>query len=132
MTGPVGVLRDRNQDQRVTNAELFFDLVFVFAVTQLSHLLLSHPGVRTALQSAILLGLVWLAWVYTTWVTNWLDPERLSVRVMLLALSLCSLVLSAGLPRAFGDRGWVVAGAYAGRARRRCNSTSSASCAGAS
>ncbi len=113
MTRPVGVLRDRQQNQRVTNAELFFDLVYVFAVTQLSHLLLSHPGVRTALQSAILLGLVWLAWVYTTWVTNWLDPDRLSVRIMLLALSLGSLVLSAGLPHAFGSWGWVVAAAYA-------------------
>jgi low temperature requirement protein LtrA len=107
------VLRDRSEDQRVTNAELFFDLVYVFAVTQLSHRLLNDTTVEVALQSALLLAMVWLAWVYTTWVTNWLDPGKISVRVMLLAASLGSLLLSSGLPRAFGDRGWVVAGAYA-------------------
>jgi low temperature requirement protein LtrA len=60
-----------------------------------------------------LLGLVWLAWVYTTWVTNWLDPELIPTRIMLLLLMLASLVMSAGLPNAFGDRGLAVGGAYA-------------------
>ena len=106
------MLRDRSRDQRVTHAELFFDLVFVFAVTQLSHRLIGERSVEAVLQSALLLAMVWLAWVYTTWVTNWLDPARIPVRVVLLVTSLISLVMSAGLPRAFADRAWVVAGAY--------------------
>jgi low temperature requirement protein LtrA len=64
------LLRDRSGDQRVTNIELFFDLVYVFAVTQLSHHLLGDPTVRGALQTALLLAMVWLVWEYTTWVTN--------------------------------------------------------------
>jgi low temperature requirement protein LtrA len=107
------LLRDRSGNQRVTNIELFFDLVYVFAVTQLSHFLLDHPTIGGAFQTAILLGLVWLAWAYTTWVTNWLDPDRLLVRLLLVALMLVSLAMSATLPHAFGDLGIWVGGAYA-------------------
>jgi low temperature requirement protein LtrA len=106
--------RDRGaESSRVTNIELFFDLVYVFAVTQLSHFLLRHLTVTGALQVALLLVMVWLLWAYTTWVTNWLDPERIPVRLLLLALMLVSLVMSAGLPEAFGDGGLLVGGAYA-------------------
>jgi low temperature requirement protein LtrA len=108
-----GLLRDRSADQRVTNIELFFDLVYVFAVTQLSHYLLRAPTIEGAFQAAILLAMVWLAWAYTTWVTNWLDPERLQVRLLLVALMLVSLAMSAALPDAFGDLGIWVGGAYA-------------------
>ena len=76
------LLRDRSGEQRVTNIELFFDLVYVFAVTQLSHFLLRHPTAAGAAQAALLLAMVWLVWAYTTWVTNWLDPERIEVRLL--------------------------------------------------
>jgi low temperature requirement protein LtrA len=112
-TAPPPLLRDRSGNQRVTNIELFFDLVYVFAVTQLSHHLLGVPTVAGAVQTAILLAMVWLAWAYTTWVTNWLDPERLAVRLMLVLLMLVSLAMSAALPSAFGAFGLVVGGAYA-------------------
>ena len=65
------LLRDRSGVQRVTNIELFFDLVYVFAITQLSHYLLGHANLRGALQAGLLLLMVWLVWAYTTWVTNW-------------------------------------------------------------
>jgi low temperature requirement protein LtrA len=107
------LLRDRSGGQRVTNMELFFDLVYVFAVTQLSHHLLAEPTVRGALQSALLLVMVWLVWAYTTWVTNWMDPARLEIRLVLVVLMLISLAMSAALPGAFGDLGIVVGGAYA-------------------
>jgi low temperature requirement protein LtrA len=107
------LLRDRSGDQRVTNIELFFDLVYVFAVTQLSHHLLADPTVRGALQSAVLLGMIWMVWVYTAWVTNWMDPERLEVRVLLVVLMLISLAMSVALPRAFTTLGWVVGTGYA-------------------
>jgi low temperature requirement protein LtrA len=107
------LLRGRTGAGRVTNVELFFDLVYVFAVTQLSHFLLGHTTIAGALQTALLLTMVWLLWVYTTWVTNWLDPERIAVRLLLLGLVLASLVMSAALPAAFGARGLAVGAAYA-------------------
>jgi low temperature requirement protein LtrA len=116
-TTPGDLLRDRSGEQRVTNIELFFDLVYVFAVTQLSHFLLHEPTVVGALRAALLLAMVWLGWAYTTWVTNWMDPERIEVRLLLVVLMLISLAMSAALPRAFGgpdgDLGWVVGTAYA-------------------
>jgi len=107
------LLRDRSGLQRVTNIELFFDLVYVFAVTQLSHYLLGHSTVLGALQAGLLLLMVWLVWSYTTWVTNWLDPDLMAVRLLLVALMLVSMAMSASLPRAFEDLGLWVGGAYA-------------------
>jgi low temperature requirement protein LtrA len=98
---------------RVTNVELFFDLVYVFAVTQLSHHLLSEPTVTGALQTALLLAMVWLVWAYTAWVTNWLDPERMPVRLLLIALVLIALVMWAAIPEAFGSRGLIIGIGYA-------------------
>ncbi|HEU5420780.1 MAG TPA: low temperature requirement protein A [Streptosporangiaceae bacterium] len=99
--------------QRVTNIELFFDLVFVFAVTQLSHYLLSHLSLAGAVRAGLLLTMVWLLWAYTTWLTNWLDPGQIPVRLLLLALMLVSLGMSADLPEAFGDGGLIIGGGYA-------------------
>ena len=110
--GPT-LLRDRSSVQRVTNIELFFDLVYVFAVTQLSHYLLGHADLRGALQAGLLLVMVWLVWSYTTWVTNWLNPDRMAVRLLLVVLMLVSLAMSVSLPRAFEDLGLWVGGAYA-------------------
>ena len=107
------LLRDRSGVQRVTNIELFFDLVYVFAITQLSHFLLGHSDLRGALQAGLLLLMVWLVWSYTTWVTNWLDPDTMAVRLLLVALMLASLAMSVSLPRAFEDLGLWVGGAYA-------------------
>ena len=107
------LLRDRSGVQRVTNIELFFDLVYVFAVTQLSHYLLGHADLRGALQTGLLLMMVWLVWSYTTWVTNWLNPDRMAVRLLLVVLMLVSLAMSVSLPRAFEDLGLWVGGAYA-------------------
>src|SRR5918998_1823654 len=103
--------RDRSE-QKVTPLELFFDLVYVYAITQLSHLLLGHPTVGGALQALFLLLVVWWAWQYTTWFTNWFDPEALPVRLMLVAVMLASLVMSVAIPGAFGERGLMFALAY--------------------
>ena len=107
-------MRERaNGHARVTNVELFFDLVYVFAVTQLSHYLLRHLSLAGALQAALLLAMVWLLWAYTTWVTNWLDPERIPVRLLLLGLMLAALTMAAALPLAFADAGLIIGLAYA-------------------
>ncbi len=111
---PRNLMRDRTQGrERVTTVELFFDLVYVFAVTQLSHYLLRHLTAAGALQTALLLVMVWLLWAYTTWLTNWLDPDRIPVRLLLLALMLVGLAMSAALPRAFADSGVLIGVAYA-------------------
>ncbi|SDJ45370.1 Low temperature requirement protein LtrA [Frankineae bacterium MT45] len=106
-------LRDQEKPASVTNIELFFDLVFVFMVTQLSKHLLENLTIEGALQTALLLGLVWLTWVYTTWVTNWLDPDLVATRMMLLAVMLGSLVMASRLPVAFAAGGLVVGVSYA-------------------
>jgi hypothetical protein len=102
-----------DQHSRVTNAELFFDLVFVFAVTQVSHTLLHHFTPLGAVQVTVLFLAVWWVWVYTAWVTNWLNPELTPVRILLFAMMLGGLVLSTTIPTAFERRGLWFAIAYA-------------------
>ena len=101
------------EHSRVTYAELLFDLVFVFAVTQISHTLLAQFTPLGAVQTTVLLLSVWWVWVYTSWVTNWLNPELTPVRVLLFLLMLGGLVLSTSIPRAFESRGLWFAAAYA-------------------
>jgi low temperature requirement protein LtrA len=102
-----------NQHSRVTYAELLFDLVFVFAVTQVSHTLLGRFTPLGAVQTTLLFLAVWWVWVYTTWVTNWLNPELTPVRILLFLLMLAGLVLSTSIPYAFETRGLWFASAYA-------------------
>jgi len=93
--------------------ELFFDLVFVFAVTQLSHTLLAELTFANLVHVTLLFMAVWWVWMYTAWTTNWLDPERIPVRVCLFLLTIAGLFLSVSIPHSFAERGIVFAGAYA-------------------
>ena len=102
-----------NQHARVTYAELLFDLVFVFAVTQISHTLLAQFTPLGALQTTLLFLGVWWVWVYTSWITNWFNPELTPVRILLFLLMLGGLVLSTSIPKAFAERGLWFAAAYA-------------------
>jgi low temperature requirement protein LtrA len=102
-----------HEHHRVTNVELFFDLVFVFAVTQLSHGLLEHLTPLGAVQLALLMLAVWWAWIDTAWITNWLDPDRSAVRLLLFALMLTGLLLAASIPKAFEDRAMAFAVSFA-------------------
>jgi len=108
-----GLLRSRGAHARVTFVELFFDLVFVFAVTQLSHSLVAHLTLGGALQTLFLLLAVWWVWMYTCWFTNWVDPDRPVVRMLLFTLMLAGLLMSAAIPNAFGHEGLLFAVAYA-------------------
>jgi low temperature requirement protein LtrA len=99
-------------EERVTPLELFFDLVYVFAVTQLSHRLVEHLTLGGVLETLFLLLVVWWAWMYTTWFTNWFDPARPPVRALLVAIMLASLFMSVAIPNAFGERGLMFAIAY--------------------
>ncbi|MEZ2127302.1 MULTISPECIES: low temperature requirement protein A [unclassified Sinorhizobium] len=99
-------------DHKVTFIELFFDLVFVFSISQLSHALAAHFTVAGALEATLLTFAIWWVWIFTAWVTNWLAPEKMPVRTMLVVLMMAGLVLSASIPEAFGDKGLLFAGAY--------------------
>jgi low temperature requirement protein LtrA len=114
-TAPISHLRPRGngEAQQTTTVELFFDLVYVFAVTQLSHQILDHLSVAGVARAAFLLLVVWWAWIYTTWMANWFDPASSSaVRGVLTAVMLGSLLMAAALPEAFGDRALLFAASY--------------------
>jgi low temperature requirement protein LtrA len=112
--------RQAHERARVTFVELFFDLVFVFAVTQISHGLIEHLTLGGLVHAVLLLMAVWWVWVFTSWVTNWVDPERTPVRLMLFALMLAGLVLSTSIPKAFQEKGLAFAGAYVFMQVGRC------------
>ncbi|EKM99566.1 low temperature requirement protein A [Acidocella sp. MX-AZ02] len=99
------LLRRRGAPAPVTQIELFFDLIFVFAVTQISEFLRTHLNSLGAFQGLMLFAAMWWCWVYTSWVTNWIDPERRPVKLLLLGLMGCALLLAASLPEAFAERG---------------------------
>ena len=113
-TTPMRHLRPRGDGatQPTTSLELFFDLVYVFAVTQLSHQILANLSLGGVARAAFLLLVVWWAWIYTTWMANWFDPVSPTVRVVLGAVMLASLLMAASLPEAFGHRGMLFAGIY--------------------
>jgi low temperature requirement protein LtrA len=100
------------QEQRASFAELFFDLVFVVVVTQLSTLLLHHLTLKGAAETLFLLLVAWWAWIYTTWTTNWFDPDSPVVRAVLLVGMLASMFGAIAIPDAFGDRALLLVGGY--------------------
>jgi low temperature requirement protein LtrA len=104
--------RGAGGEQRVTAVELFFDLVFVFAITQLSHLVLDDLTVNGALHAGFLLVVVWWGWINTTWLANWMEPGSRLVTVVLVGGALAALLLAAALPEAFHEHGLLFAGAY--------------------
>jgi low temperature requirement protein LtrA len=107
-------LRPRDGGEQPTTAvELFFDLVYVFAVTQLSHLVINaHLSLASLGRSGFLLLVVWWAWIYTTWMVNWFDPRSGAVRLVLVGVTLASLLMSAAIPDAFHGQALLFAGAY--------------------
>lgn len=114
MTAP-HPLRRSDEDRKTQSAtalELFYDLVFVFAITQVSHHLLEHLTWEGAGQSAVMLLMVWWSWNYTTWLTNELNADHTQVRLVVIALMLGSLLMAIAVPDAFGDKALLFAGAY--------------------
>ena len=106
------LMRSATSGDRVTRIELFFDLVFVFALSQLSHHLLEHPSWVGAGETFVLLLAVYKVWVYTTWTATLLDTSRLEVRWMLLTVMLVTLFMNASISSAFGAFGWLFAASY--------------------
>ncbi|GAC80358.1 low temperature requirement protein A [Gordonia malaquae] len=97
--------RARSRGGEVATIELFFDLVYVFAFSQLAAFFVGHLTGRGALEMLVLFGGVWWVWNYTAWATNFVDPARIPVRILLIVIMLASLIMAAAIPEAFGDRG---------------------------
>ncbi len=93
--------RRRDETARATAFELFFDLVFVFALTQITAYLFNHLTWTGVGQSALILVTVWWAWNYTTWMTNWFDPEAIPVRLVLVTVMLMGLLMAIVITGAF-------------------------------
>ena len=101
-----GVLRTGPRASGVVQPiELFFDLVYVLAATQLTHYLLEHLTWRGVGETLLLFLVVWRGWATITWTTNYFDLNVRSVRMVLIGLAFVSLIVSASIPQAFGDRG---------------------------
>src|ERR1700710_2253757 len=104
--------RDSHAEERVGSSEFFFDLVFVFAVTQISHTIILHSDPLGFAQAAILFVAIWWVWVETAWVTNWLDVRFMPVRILLFAMMGGALVMTISLPQAFAARGFAFVASY--------------------
>src|SRR5918992_338876 len=109
------IIRSRAEgEQRATFFELFFDLVYVLAVTQLSHHLLAHPTWEGAAETTFMLVALYWAWNYTTWMTNWFDPDTVPVRLVLVFVMGASLLMAVAIPEGFGEYALLFACGYAG------------------
>jgi low temperature requirement protein LtrA len=104
--------RQTERGQRVTPLELFFDLVVVFAITQVTSFLARSPTWGGLLRGALLLGMLWWAWSAYAWLTNTLDPEEGAVRLAVLAAVAAMLIVSLAAPGAFGSDGVAFGVAY--------------------
>ncbi len=103
------VLREGEQ---VKPLELFFDLVFVLAITQCTALMSAHPTWSGLAQGVLVLGVLWWAWVGYAWLTSVVDPEEGAVRIAMFAAMAALLIVAICVPAAFGDLGLEFALAY--------------------
>jgi low temperature requirement protein LtrA len=114
----MNVLADRPPDdgveveQRTTPLELFFDLVFVFAITQVTGFISADPTWTRLAQGLAILAVLWWAWVSYAWLANTAAPDEGAVRVVLLSAMAAMLVTSLAVPGAFGDDGLIFGVAY--------------------
>jgi low temperature requirement protein LtrA len=114
VSDPEANVEEVARERRTSPVELFWDLVFAFAVTQAITLLTSHRLTWTTFWRAMLvLALVWWAWSAFVWVVNAFDDEELLLRVAMLGALLFIFLAGLALPRAFTDRGELFAGTYA-------------------
>jgi low temperature requirement protein LtrA len=106
------VAAQAEREQRVTPLELFFDLVFVFAITQVTGLLADDTTWGGLLRGMLVLAALWWAWTAYAWLTNTVNPDEGGVRLAMLGAMAAMLVVALAVPKAFGDDGVLFAGAY--------------------
>jgi low temperature requirement protein LtrA len=100
------------KEERVTPLELFFDLIFVLALTQCTALMSHHPSWSGLAQGLLVLGMLWWAWVGYAWLTSLIDPEEGAVRLVMFGAMAALLIVSLCVPEAFEDLALVFALAY--------------------
>jgi low temperature requirement protein LtrA len=100
------------EGERVTPLELFFDLVFVLALTQCSSLMAAHPTWQGLAQGILVLGVLWWSWVGYAWLTSVVDPEEGAVRIAIFAAMAALLVVALCVPEAFDSLALEFALAY--------------------
>jgi low temperature requirement protein LtrA len=100
------------EGERVTPLELFFDLVFVLAITQCTALMSHHPSWPGIAQGLLVLGILWWGWVGYAWLTSVIDPEEGAVRLVIFAAMAALLIVSLCVPEAFGHLGLTFALAF--------------------
>jgi low temperature requirement protein LtrA len=93
----------RREGERVTPLELFFDLVFVLAITECTSLMSHHPSWSGLAQGLLVLGVLWWAWASYAWLTSVIDPEAGAIRLVFFAAMASMLIASIAVPEAFGD-----------------------------
>ena len=98
---PLGTTR--RESERVTPLELFFDLVFVLAITQCTALMAHHPTWSGMAQGLLVLGILWWGWVGYAWLTSVIDPEEGAVRLVMFGAMGALLIVSLCVPEAFGS-----------------------------
>jgi low temperature requirement protein LtrA len=91
------------EGERVTPLELFFDLVFVLAITQCTALMSHHPTWSGIAQGMLVLGMLWWAWTGYAWLTSVVDPEEGAVRLVIFGAMAALLLVSLCVPEAFGS-----------------------------
>jgi len=101
------------EDERVTPLELFFDLVFVLALTQCTTLIAHDPTWEGMLKGLLVLGMLWWSWVGYAWLTSVVDPEEGAVRLVIFVAMAAFLVAALCVPGAFGSEALLFACAYA-------------------
>jgi low temperature requirement protein LtrA len=100
------------EGERVTPLELFFDLVFVLAITQCTALMSHHTTWSGLAQGLLVLGMLWWAWTGYSWLTSVIDPEEGAVRLVMFGAMAALLIVSLCVPEAFGQLALVFALAY--------------------
>jgi low temperature requirement protein LtrA len=100
------------EGERVTPLELFFDLVFVLALTQCTTLMARTPTWEGLLKGLLALGMLWWSWGGYAWLTSVIDPEEGTVRLAMFAAMAALLVAALGVPGAFGTEALLFACAY--------------------
>jgi low temperature requirement protein LtrA len=95
----------RREGERVTPLELFFDLVFVLAITQCTALMSHHPTWEGLTQGLLVLGVLWWAWTGYAWLTSVIDPEEGAVRLVMFAAMATLLIVALCVPEAFDNLG---------------------------
>jgi low temperature requirement protein LtrA len=100
------------EEEQVTPLELFFDLVFVLAITQCTALMSHNPTWSGLAQGLLVLGMLWWAWVGYAWLTSVVDPEEGAVRLVIFGAMAALLIVALCVPQAFGELGLVFAIAY--------------------